>query len=1074
MRTLILAVLLLLTVPLAFVPVSAFEVIDNGPGERQDYFEDFNNGIGGQFPYWVPDGFDAPGLVSQYLPTGGFGGSGAWWVVEDGAPTAGQQWYEAAFGDFCQAGSVQFQFLVDDLDNGGLLTVGIYDQALFELLIGVTIEPTLPGVTNNFLTINGEAWAGSGTPTQQVTATEIYSEDSWYTVVIDQISCSPVSARIRIIETGEVLMMNTGETYTAGDDFNLFMVEGVVTDPQEGIIIDNILLADWAEPDVDGDGVNDDVDNCPTVSNVNQADLDGDGQGDVCDNDDDGDNVNDGADNCPLVANPGQADSDQDGIGDACEGDSDQDGVLDDVDNCPNDFNSDQADADGDGLGDVCDPYPQFDGDPYAGDGSGTGFPEDFEDDTVGQNPQQDAYTWVVEINGGGDAVVSADVAYSGIKSLHLNPTGGSLLERMDLNVPATAPASYSFAVFPTDCGLVGGDEDHNIGVGIGNVAENDGFHVGINSDCQVIIADDRIGEVSAVGPLLQADVWHTVSVSIDWPMDSVSVDVDGSFAVEQTDAALAFVSENVDHIYFVAGDLVDSQMYVDDVSFADAPPPVGTGFEEADETAVFTGIVGFDVDVSGSWGIIRTDGGATVQTFPATTLVGGANTIDSNCARVDGVAALPDHVTFLKCEDGDPSTVESFNIRAGNLGSPDKGDGCAGFCVDEIQVAGIGGELAGDQQDNREIGDVAGYPFDYSEVREPAGGSVRHVHMAWAFSTTEGEIGVVTYTHIANPVQDNSAIEFRAIGNQAVTQLASCHSKTDGDDYLYGAAASGAIKGYRVVFQETKSSNRAVLEVALENLALDSGMTSNGNGVSCGGDRLIISRTVGAFEQVRAFERDASGVHQEIWTHDGLAVPDRGVFMSGDGAFAGYINGSQVVFVDAATGDVLDDVRAKPVGTFLDGRMTLTGSAAWIATDSRVGYYNIQAATGAEAPDPGDYYDAFPGDGPTDGFNPENAGAFGGLVVNAEGFLGEGGAQIFAMSLFVFGFAAVGSGTGFGVARSRDWDGGGAATAGAVLGAAIGFVFPVAMGLIAREWAFLVALFIVLALGVFAFIRSR
>ncbi len=35
--------------------------------------------------------------------------------------------------------------------------------------------------------------------------------------------------------------------------------------------------------DVDGDGIGDDLDNCPNVSNPNQNDLDSDGIGDVCD-----------------------------------------------------------------------------------------------------------------------------------------------------------------------------------------------------------------------------------------------------------------------------------------------------------------------------------------------------------------------------------------------------------------------------------------------------------------------------------------------------------------------------------------------------------------------------------------------------------------------------------------------------------------------------------------------------------------------------------------------------------------------------------------------------------------------
>ncbi len=43
--------------------------------------------------------------------------------------------------------------------------------------------------------------------------------------------------------------------------------------------------------DTDGDGVDDSIDNCVSVSNADQVDTDSDGIGNVCDADDDGDNV---------------------------------------------------------------------------------------------------------------------------------------------------------------------------------------------------------------------------------------------------------------------------------------------------------------------------------------------------------------------------------------------------------------------------------------------------------------------------------------------------------------------------------------------------------------------------------------------------------------------------------------------------------------------------------------------------------------------------------------------------------------------------------------------------------------
>jgi hypothetical protein len=77
--------------------------------------------------------------------------------------------------------------------------------------------------------------------------------------------------------------------------------------------------------------------------NADQADNDGDSDGDACDLDDDNDGVLDAADNCPLDANADQADLDGDNIGDACD------------DNCPVTPNGDQLDFDGDGAGNACD-----------------------------------------------------------------------------------------------------------------------------------------------------------------------------------------------------------------------------------------------------------------------------------------------------------------------------------------------------------------------------------------------------------------------------------------------------------------------------------------------------------------------------------------------------------------------------------------------------------------------------------------------------------------------------------------------------------------------------------------------
>jgi hypothetical protein len=87
-----------------------------------------------------------------------------------------------------------------------------------------------------------------------------------------------------------------------------------------------------------------------------QIDTDMDGQGNVCDPDDDGDGILDGVDNCPITSNPTQLDTDNDGLGNACDPDNDNDGILDQNDNCINNYNPNQEDTgDSDGVGDACD-----------------------------------------------------------------------------------------------------------------------------------------------------------------------------------------------------------------------------------------------------------------------------------------------------------------------------------------------------------------------------------------------------------------------------------------------------------------------------------------------------------------------------------------------------------------------------------------------------------------------------------------------------------------------------------------------------------------------------------------------
>jgi hypothetical protein len=92
---------------------------------------------------------------------------------------------------------------------------------------------------------------------------------------------------------------------------------------EERDFVVNCEIVHWvsSNPDIDADldGITDEFDNCGTVFNPNQADLEEDGIGDVCDSDDNNDHSIDPIDNCPLEFNPDQKDEDHDGVGDACD-----------------------------------------------------------------------------------------------------------------------------------------------------------------------------------------------------------------------------------------------------------------------------------------------------------------------------------------------------------------------------------------------------------------------------------------------------------------------------------------------------------------------------------------------------------------------------------------------------------------------------------------------------------------------------------------------------------------------------------------------------------------------------------
>lgn len=144
------------------------------------------------------------------------------------------------------------------------------------------------------------------------------------------------------MDTGLTLAQITGAVNP--DSYDLFACAEPDLEPSCNPFREMEFPARGGVTDVDGDGVADADDNCPTVFNPLRP-MDGGQQAD-----EDQDNIGDACDLCALEP------------GDDCEVpdplDADGDGVGATEDNCPVDENPDQADGDDDGVGDECDACP--------------------------------------------------------------------------------------------------------------------------------------------------------------------------------------------------------------------------------------------------------------------------------------------------------------------------------------------------------------------------------------------------------------------------------------------------------------------------------------------------------------------------------------------------------------------------------------------------------------------------------------------------------------------------------------------------------------------------------------------
>jgi hypothetical protein len=209
--------------------------------------------------------------------------------------------------------------LVADADNNALTsphpTVLAVDQAVGTTVaypFSVTVGNTSPAsndvfaATGDFVTVaisREGTWVDSpaGTPTQLTLTRYLSQAGGTVTISVPRGACDVTNTTI----VGLRATASNGQTMSPRSLALTFRITG---------------RGECGPADADGDGVADDVDNCPAVANTNQADADGDGVGDLCDRNAFAPGVGhaaapnpaSGPEGSPLVVNGSFADADGD------------------------------------------------------------------------------------------------------------------------------------------------------------------------------------------------------------------------------------------------------------------------------------------------------------------------------------------------------------------------------------------------------------------------------------------------------------------------------------------------------------------------------------------------------------------------------------------------------------------------------------------------------------------------------------------------------------------------------------------------------------------------------------------
>jgi hypothetical protein len=424
--------------------------------------------------------------------------------------------------------------------------------------------------------------------------------------------------------------------------------------------------------------------------------------------------------------------------------------------------------------------------------------------------------------------------------------------------------------------------------------------------------------------------------------------------------------------------------VYIDRINFG-APPAITQTSAEGPSLTV-EALAGFDVDRTGTTLIARTGGAPDneqyVRTYQAGTLATPGNSVDTDCNRIGGVAALVGYTAFFDCDETTPGQVDHLKIRSDSLGDADIPafclEGGGSFCVQDIDA----NELAGCQGPNDDSPDsctgssfqydivgLTEVPFDYSAGCDAGGtsfftgtnsalhgqecGSRDAIYMAFGATFENGYVGVITYTMNRNG-DDKSQITRVQLGPSGTVINQMCVVQDpDGKSYLYAAQSSADVRGWRLDFSIVPGgafpAPGSSLTVNMVPVFTGTAQTTNPVGVACGNGKFA---TLQANGNLCVFAR--GGASPLFPCRSVSSAHSGSLAMAGNSNYVSWVEGTSVRTMCAiAAGCPATTHRAAAaagalvaqstipsetvVATKLDGH----GNSLWVATTVKIRLYN-------------------------------------------------------------------------------------------------------------------------------------